>query len=31
MVMVGRPSFDDEKTLAELQFQTGDLLDVALL
>lgn len=31
MVMVGRPSIDDDKTLAQLQFQTGDLLDVALL
>lgn len=31
LVMVGRPSVDDDKTLAELSFQTGDLLDVALL
>jgi hypothetical protein len=31
MVMVGRPSVDDAKTLHQLQFQTGDLLSVALL
>jgi len=31
MVMVGRPSVDDDKTLQQLSFQTGDLLDVALL
>jgi hypothetical protein len=30
-VMVGRPSIDDDKTLQQLSFQTGDLLDIALL
>ena len=31
MVMVGRPSVDDSRTLGQLAFQAGDYLDVALL
>jgi hypothetical protein len=29
--MVGRPSADDARTLAQVSFQAGDYLDVALL